>query len=137
MLANAFINKTDAPTTDELAAALGPAKALWDKLLAELPEDCNTHEWNSYSRKAGWSLRVKREKRVIVYLVPSHGSFTAAFVLGDRAVEAAKHSGIPQKVIEIIDGSKRYAEGTGVRIEVAGARDLPAIKKLVAVKLQN
>lgn len=137
MLTNAFINKADAPTSEELAAELGAAKALWDRVLAELPEDCNTREWNSYSRKAGWSLRVKRDKRVIVYLVPSHGAFTVAFVLGDRAIEAAKHSGIPQKVIDTINASKRYAEGTGVRIEVAGARDLGAIQKLVRVKIQN
>ena len=33
MLPNAFIGMTKPPTDAELAAALGGAKALWDKLL--------------------------------------------------------------------------------------------------------
>jgi hypothetical protein len=33
---NAFIGKAKKPTDAELATALGPAKAVWDQLLAEL-----------------------------------------------------------------------------------------------------
>jgi hypothetical protein len=36
MLPNAFINKPKKPTDDELTEALGPAKALWDKLITAL-----------------------------------------------------------------------------------------------------
>ena len=139
MLPNAFVGKPDKPTTDELKKELGPAKELWDQLLAEQADEYEVvvHEWSSYSRKAGWSLRVKREKRTILYLSPCRGCFRASFALGDKAVQAARQSQLPKRIIKIMDESKRYAEGTGVRIDVAKPQDLAIIKKLAAVKLGN
>ncbi|MBZ5617925.1 MAG: DUF3788 domain-containing protein [Acidobacteriia bacterium] len=139
MLQNAFIDKVEQPTDADVAEALGPAKALWDQLLADLAHECDltTQEWNSYSRKAGWSLRLKRQTRNILYLSPCRGSFRVSFALGDRAVEAARHCGLPRPVIRTIDEAKRYAEGTAVRIDVKGHKDIAAVKKLTTVKLEN
>src|SRR5262249_41756623 len=119
-MTNAFIGHVEAPTAGELAAALGSATARWDHLRAMLADELQLGdaEWNSYSKKAGWSLRVKKGKRNIVYLVPADGSFTAAFVLGDRAIAAIREDRFPKGVIAMIDGAKRYPEGTAVRIEV-------------------
>ena len=139
-LSNAFIGKPEMPTDDDLAAELGrSAKALWDRLLAGLAEqhDIITREWNSYSPKAGWALRLKRDKRTILYLSPCRGCFRASFALGGKAVEAARGSGLPQRVIQIIDSAKRYAEGTGVRIDVNGPADIAIVQKLAAIKLAN
>ena len=139
MLANAFADKSKKPTDAELTAALGPAMALWDQLLAGLAERCSidVQEWNSYSRKAGWSLRLQHKKRNIVYLSPCRGCFRASFALGDKAVQAARESGLPASVIRIIDQAKRYAEGTAVRIEVKAAKDIAVVEKLAVVKLAN
>jgi hypothetical protein len=88
MLPNAFIGKQDEPSAAELDSALGLAKPLWDRLVAILADELGIadHEWRSYSLNAGWSLRLIRQKRVIVYLSPSRGSFMASFALGDKAV---------------------------------------------------
>jgi len=140
VFANAFIGKTGMPTDDDLEAELGrSAKALWDRLLARLAEQHNiaTREWNSYSRKAGWSLRLKRDKRTILYLSPCHGCFRASFALGGKAIETARGSGLPERVIQIIDSARRYAEGTGVRIDVNGPADIAVVQKLAAIKLAN
>ena len=139
MIANAFTGKANEPTEPELVAELGPAKAIWDRLLTGLAQDCDltTREWNSSSRKAGWSLRLKRGDRNIVYLSPGHGGFMASFALSDRAVRAAHRSQLPPQVIEIIDTAKHYAEGTAVRLEVSKLRDIAAVIKLAAIKLEN
>ena len=140
ILSNAFIGKPGMPTDDDLAAVLGrSAKALWDRLLAGLAEQQGiaTQEWNSYSPKAGWALRLKRDKRTILYLSPCQGGFRASFALGDKAVEAARGSGLPQRVMQIIDSAKRYAEGTGVRIDVNGRADIAVVLKLAAIKLAH
>src|ERR1039458_434924 len=111
MLPNAFIDKLKKPTAAELTAALGPAKALWDQLLVGLADEHNltVQEWNSYSRKAGWSLRLKLKDRNILYLTSCRGSFFVSFALGDKAVEAARQSRLPQSVIKTINDAKRYA----------------------------
>jgi hypothetical protein len=133
MSPNAFIGRTKPPTDDELSAELGAARALWDELLAGLA--LPVQEWNSYSPKAGWSLKLKLGKRTILYLAPCHGSFRVAFVFGAKAVEAARQSKLPKAVIKIIDEAPRYPEGTGVRLEIKARKDLAAVRKLAEVKL--
>ena len=138
MLPNAFIGMPHKPGEKDLAAALGPVEALWDELVSNLAErKIDVQEWNSYSKKAGWSLRLKHEKRIIVYLSPSQNAFMASFALGDRAVQAAHDNHLPQWVIKIIDEAKRYAEGTAVRIEVKSAKDTAEVRKLAEIKLAN
>src|SRR5437899_1511873 len=105
---NAFIGRASAPSDTELTAELGAAKTLWDGVRAasELPG-----EWRSSSKKAGWSLRLKKGERNIVYLIPGRGAFEASLALGDRAVTAARERGLAR----MVEGAKRYAEGTAVR----------------------
>jgi uncharacterized protein DUF3788 len=139
MLANAFIGKSHQPSDRELAEVLGSSAKLWNQLVSDLAREngVDTQEWTSLSKKYGWSLRLKLEKRNIVYLSPHSGCFTASFALGDRAIHAARAGGLPVSVIKLIDEAKRYAEGTGVRIDVKGAKDIAIVKKLAAIKLQN
>lgn len=135
---NAFIGKTEKPAEEELAAALGPAKAVWDQLIGRLGAECNigVTEWNTYSPKAGWSLRLKAKKRNILYLGPHLGGFSVAFILGGRAMEAARQATLPRKVAGIVAAGKRYPEGTLVRMDAVGARDIPAIVKLANIKVR-
>jgi Protein of unknown function (DUF3788) len=136
---NAFAGKSERPNDDELAATLGPAKSHWDQLVNDLTREnhLDVHEWNSSSAKAGWSLRLKRGERIIVYLIPLRGGFQAALVLGDKALKATQQSQLPARARKIIAEAPRYAEGTGVRITVNGREDLSAIKKLARIKSEG
>jgi hypothetical protein len=138
-LTNAFIGKLNKPTDGDLTEALGPTKVLWDQLLATLADQFNLidHEWNSYSPKAGWALRLKRKKRNIVYLSPYQSCFFVSFVLGDKAIQAARQSKLPKRVIKIIDEAKRYSEGTGFKIQIKKPKDIDIVSKLTAIKLDN
>ncbi len=128
---NAFIGKPGMPTDAELSAELGKSRALWDRLLAGLARECNLTEteWNSSSTKAGWALRVKQGKRNIVYLSPGRGCLMASFALGDKAVQAARE-------IVNLDGARKYAEGTAVRVDVESPADVTLVVKLAAIKLE-
>lgn len=139
MLPNAFIGMTKPPTDAELADALGGAKALWDKLLGTLADahGLTVQEWNSYSPRAGWSLRLKSQKRNIIHLGPSPGAFRVAFVLGDRAVAAARQGGLPRRAIKILEAAPRYPEGTGIRLEIKTAKDIAMVEQLAAIKLAH
>jgi hypothetical protein len=139
MSANAFVNQPNPPTEAELATALGASRVVWDQLLADLAREhgVNVCAWKGYSPKAGWSLRVKRKERTIVWLSPPQGSFTAAFILGDNAVRAARQSRLPQRVVKALKEAPKYAEGTGVRLEVKSSRDLGALRQLAASKLMQ
>ncbi len=129
---NAFIGRETEPAEADLEAVLGSSKRLWDELVAG-----QIGEWNSYSLKAGWALRLKQKKRNIVYLGPRQGGFVATFVLGGKAMGVARESGFSARVTKLLDEAKKYPEGTAVRIEVKKAADVAVVRKLMAIKIAN
>lgn len=139
MLKNAFIGRTNNPTDVDLAAVLGSSKATWDQLLAELAQEhgVQVHEWKCHSPKWGWSLRVIRKKRTIVWLSPVHGGFNVLFILGDKAMRAARRSKLPLGIVRVMQEASKYPEGTGVRLVVKSPSKLSGLMKLAAIKLAN
>lgn len=136
---NAFKGKSSQPTSAELALALGPSSAVWNHLVKSLFEDLDRleQEWHTYSPKYGWALILKVKKRRIVYLSPCTGYFEASFILGDKAVAAARAGNLAKPILTILDEAPRYPEGTGVRLTVKSEKDLPTIRKLAKIKLAN
>lgn len=136
---NAFVGNREAPTKKELSSALGKMHGIWKDLIAELRRDLqlDAQEWKTHATKAGWSLRLLRKKRNIIYLAPAGGGFSAALVLGDKAIAAAKNGDYPARVHELIATAKRYPEGSAIRIEVRNADDVETVKTLAKIKVEN
>ena len=124
------------PDEDALATVLGESFGSWTDLRRDLAAELGplTEEWGFTSRSTGWGLRLRQPHRVLVYLTPCSGWFRASFVLGERAVAAARASDLPRAVLDGIEGSKKYAEGRGVRLEVRTAADVAAVRTLAAIK---
>ncbi len=139
MLENAFIGRTSKPTEADVSAALGPARATWDELLASLARQhaVEGREWKCHSPKWGWSLRVLRRQRTIVWLSPAVGGFNVLFILGDKAVTAARAAKLPASVAHALETAPKYPEGTGLRLVVKSSRSLATLKKLAAIKIAN
>ncbi len=136
---NAFIGMTTQPTDEDVSKALGPSAPAWNEFLDWIAEhhSVTIREWNSYSPKHGWSLRLKIKKRNIVYLSPCDGCFRVAFILGDKAVAAARQNKLSKPLIKLFDEATHYPEGTGLRLLVKGTKDLAQIQTLAAIKLAN
>jgi len=137
--ANAFIGKTNQPSPEEVDLALGEAAPVWHSYLSWLAEEqgVTDSEWKSVSAKYGWGLRMKLKKRTIVYLGPAHDCMTVSFVLGERAIAAAKSADLASSILKIIEDAPKYAEGTGVRLTVKKLTDLAPVKILTRVKLNT
>ncbi len=79
---NAFIGRNEEPTEEELAVALGPAKTVWDRLLA-----CGHFKW--------WTSHANDEvtaARSIGYLVPGWTMLAMGYV-GLRAGRGGNRKG--------------------------------------------
>lgn len=129
-------DKSKQPDDKDLAEVLGQTKKLWEELIGYVTEayDSVTEEWGFYK---AWSLRLKRKKRTILYLIPSQGYFLCAFVFGGKATEEARKSTLPKNVMKTINEAKVYAEGRGFRLEVKKKQHLDTMKKLTAIKMAN
>lgn len=140
MFKNAFIGTTVAPSEADLTRALGVAKPTWDALLKHLADavGASVHEWKSYNpKKWGWSLRVLRQKRTIVWLSPGNRRFDVLFILGEKAVAGARAARLPPRIKVALATAPRYPEGTGLRFAVRSPRLLPALKTLAAIKVEH
>jgi len=139
METNAFIGKAERPTDRELAEALGSSKPVWDSLIDAMGTefDVSIQEWSTYSLKAGWSLKLKKKKRTILYMAPCAGCFQIALILGDRAMAAARASGPSARILKLLDEASKYPEGTGIRMTIKSSKDIPTVKNLAVVKLEN
>ncbi len=139
MALSAFDDPSRAPRADEVAEVLGATADLWDELRKRVASrfDAISETWGCSGKSTGWGLRLKRLDRAVCYLVPRDGYFLASFALGEKAVAAARASGLPRRVLKVIDDAPRYAEGRGVRLEVRSVGDVAAAETLAAVKMAN
>jgi hypothetical protein len=136
---NAFVGRTKAPSDADVAAALGAVKPLWDEVVVDMARELGLtgSEWKSYGVRHGWALQLRRGKRNIVHLAPCEGSFHVLFILGERAVAAARAARLGTTAARLIDEAPRYPEGTGVRLDVSRARQVALVRKLARIKLDN
>lgn len=139
MALSAFGDKAAPPADALLRAMLGRTAPLWSRLTEDLRKAHGplAEEWNFAGNAFGWSMRLKKKKRTIVYMTPCRAHFLASFVLGEKACRAAREGGLPPAVIEAIDGARKYAEGRGVRIPVKNRKDVETIEMLAAIKIAN
>jgi hypothetical protein len=139
MALSVFNDKSRLPQDNDLAATLGSTFVFWNELKRLITSKFTplSVEWGYASKKTGWGLRLKREKRTILYMTPREGYFMASFALGEKAVKAAHESDLPISVLKVIDSAKKYAEGRGVRLEVRSAEDVRNVEKLAVIKMAN
>jgi hypothetical protein len=139
MALSVFSDKSRLPQDNDLASTLGSTFVFWNefkRLIASKFAPLSV-EWGYASKKTGWGLRLKREKRTILYMAPREGYFLASFALGEKAVKAAHESDLPISVLKVIDSAKKYAEGRGVRLEVRSTEDVCNVEKLAVIKMAN
>ena len=139
MALSAFDDKAKEPGADELRQVLGRSSARWDELLSHLEVEQAPLDtaWGFAGANWGWSLRLKRKKRTILYMTPRQRHFLVGFALGEKAVAAARDAGLPGAVLAVIDEARKYSEGRAVRLEVRTRKDLDAVERLAAIKMAS
>lgn len=139
MALSAFDDTSRGPSDRQVADALGDVNDLWDGLKAEIASrfDPIAEDWTFFGKQWGWSLRLKHKKRAVLYMTPSDGLFFVGFALGEQAVAAAQEAGLPKRLLEIIEGSQKYAEGRAVRLEVTTPAGVEWAVILAEIKMAN
>jgi hypothetical protein len=139
MALSAFDDKAKEPTRQRLKVTLGRSSAHWDDLMAYIASEYAPldSKWNFAGAAWGWSLRLRQKKRTVLYMTPYKKYFYVGFVLGEKAVKAARRSDLPDTVLSLIDQAKKYAEGRAIRLEVRSKKDLESVKTLADIKMAN
>ncbi|MCX6169082.1 MAG: DUF3788 domain-containing protein [Ignavibacteriales bacterium] len=134
-----FTYKLKQPTEDELKSVLGASYKLWIDLIkyVETKFGSAVTEWKYYGAKSGWLQKLFLKKRNLLFFIPHSKYFRIGLVFGDNAVSEILQSNLPKEIIEEIKNTKKYAEGTGLRIDVKNKKNLDTVKKLLQIKVKN
>lgn len=134
-----FLDKAKPPTAEAVDEVLGAAAPSWARLRDGLAARFGklAEKWGYSGKAYGWSLKLAQGKRTVCYLIPNAGAFVVAFALGEKACAAARASGLPAAVKEVVAGAKKFVEGRAVRLEVRRAKDLDAILELAVIKMAS
>ena len=136
MATSIFDDKAIIPNNDMVDAVLADTNILWDKIKSYVSENYQgiSQEWKYYSKKAGWNLVFKQKKRTLFYFVPCQSWFIIAFVLGEKAVNTALQSPLPNNVKEAISDAAVCAMGHSFFVDVKDEQDLEPVFTIMRIK---
>ncbi|MHB8798719.1 MAG: DUF3788 family protein [Thermoanaerobaculia bacterium] len=136
MSLSVFDDPNQPPEPADLRRRLGAAATTWNALVAGVEEHCSPVEelWSFGGAKFGWSLRLVRKGRVLLYLTPQEGRLLAGMVLGGKAVAAAQDAGLPPALLAQLESAPQYAEGRGLRVGLSADDDVEGLVRLVRLK---
>jgi hypothetical protein len=139
MALSIFEDKSKVPGDADLSKALGGNYRIWIEIKEYVIDSFPgaIEEWNHSGRNYGWGFRLKDKKRVIIYMIPCDGFFRIALVYGEKATHDALLSSISGDVKKIIETAPVYGEGRGFRIDIKSSEQIPDVKELVRIKLNN
>lgn len=132
---NPFIRPGHQPRPQELERELGSAYRWWERLITQVSNAHAPikHVWN-FGKSTGWSLRLKSDARIVLYMTPGMREFTIGVVLGRHAVERAlvEESASLQALIR---QGRTFTEGHGIRFVVANPERAAEAWRLVELKM--
>lgn len=136
---SALLDKAQKPDEKILADLLGKSYKILQDLRKNIAETCGqtTEDWKFYGTKYGWTMKTLLKKRNLFFFVPQKNSFTIGFIFGDKAVEAARKSDLPQNIIDELLVARKYAEGRGISLDIKNSSQLKIIKSLLRIKVEN
>jgi Protein of unknown function (DUF3788) len=138
-MAGGTTNRPASPSSADFTDLLGPASALWSELQEAIRAACPTvtERWVYGGRKYGWSCRLERGSKGLLYMTPDSDHFRVGVALPDAARETALASDLPAQIREELAAATRAMEGWPVRIPVRTADDVAVALKLAEIKLAS
>ena len=125
------------PSEESISAELGAARALWDQVISLVAGRFGPveQEWKPSKTNFGSMCLIKVKKRTLIYLTPDTQAVSIGIVLGERAVQLALASKVPEVIKDLIRDARPYAEGRGIRFVLTADIDANVICDLIAIKL--
>jgi hypothetical protein len=135
MAIGVFTDKLHQPTTEEIHAAIGSKRQLWENLTNFIEDNYRLKsDFAFYGKNYGWALRFRKAGKALLSLYPGQNSFTAQIIVSQTQAEKALSSGLSKKASKIIEEAHPYPEGRWLFLKVESEQDLNDVKQLLGVK---
>jgi hypothetical protein len=130
-----FVDKDHPPSTEEIAAALGEKRALWDSLVQFIADSYQLAVEPSFGGKNyGWNLWYRKGGKSLVSLYPQQEGIVAQVVLGKAELEKAMALNLGEHVSKLLRETPRLHDGCWLFIPVTSEEDARDVQQLLLVK---
>lgn len=130
-----FINKEHQPTSDEVFAAIGSKRSLWENLTQFILNNYHIQgDFTFYGKNYGWALRFRKGGKALLSIYPTNESFTVQIVLGKKDTQKASNLQLDKNVKDVLEKSHEFPEGRWLFIEMESEQDINDIKQLLITK---
>ena len=135
MATGAFMDKSAAPTDEEVRAALGPAAAWWAALEGWVRETYGlAGEWKWSGRDSGWAMRYRRSGKSLLWLHPLPGTVKALVVVGPSLFDEAMSLDLSPRIETALRDAHPYPDGRFLFLGVESDEEVIDLQRLIALK---
>ncbi|HEX7496252.1 MAG TPA: DUF3788 family protein [Candidatus Limnocylindrales bacterium] len=128
-----FLAQSSKPNDESLQAALGPAYGDYRAILGQTT--AFARDW-TFTRTAGWLLKIHDRTKALLYLIPLNQGFRMSMAIRESEREAMLRDPELVSVHQAIASARKYPEGFALAFDVDGQSAIgPAellITKLIA-----
>jgi hypothetical protein len=130
-----FLDRTRAPSREQLASAVGAARERWERLDAWAADTYGVEgEAIYFGRDTGWSLRYRRGGRALFTLVPRPGAVAALVVVGPSAWERASAAQLSPRTRAAWDSAHPYPDGRWLWLDLDDDQVVADVEELIMLK---
>jgi hypothetical protein len=131
----AFGDKEHPPTTQEMVAAVGSKRPLWDRLSGFITSNYTVRQdLKFYGKNFGWLLQYRRGGRLLLSLYPKRDALAVQVILSEPDWEAALRLPLGERTAKALREASHYTEGCWMVLEMESEGDAADIEQLVLLK---
>ena len=135
MRAVTFGDKDQQPTMEEMLAAVGSKRRMWDDIAGFLASSYTVREgMKFYGKNFGWIVQYRRAGRLLVSLYPRRDSLAAQLILSENDWKTAQALTLGERMMNALGTASHYPEGIWLLLEVEDETDVADVKKIVLMK---
>jgi hypothetical protein len=137
MSVGVFTDKAHQPTEEEMLAAIGARRSLWEQLILYLRESYRCQEdVKFYGKNLGWAVRFRKGGIALVSLYPGADEFTAQLILGASLTEKALATTRTETARQALETAHLYPEGRWLFVRIESEAELGDVQQLLALKVR-
>lgn len=130
-----FTDKEQQPTMEEVFAAVGPKRPLWENLTRFIAENYRIEgDFTFYGKNYGWAIRFRKGGKALLSIYPGKESFTVQIVIGLTQAEKAFRLSLGKNVRKVLEDARKFPEGRWLFINVETEQDVDDVQQLLMAK---
>jgi len=130
-----FVEKDHEPTIEEIFAAIGSKRPLWEKLTSFIADNYRIQgELMFYGKNYGWAMRFRKGGKALLSMYPGRESFTVQIVIGPTQTDKALGLSLGKKTRKVLEGAHQFHDGRWLFIRMESEQDLNDVQQLLIIK---